>query len=677
MTFNVLVIDQHPVIKDGVNACIQSVMAGSMVFFAATFSQAVQALSKRKNFQFIIIDPNLPDCDGVEAIARLRKLYPNMSFVVFSAETSHKVITRFLELGVTGYIPKTLEIYDLKGALRKVAYRVPSPFENIHDAGFLDSTVVGSTLDSVSSQECSSNEKLLSPQKNSVFDERIRPYTLTDRQSDVLNLMLQGCSNKGICRQLQLSEGTIKVHVSAILRALGVKTRTQAVLAAREFASTDFRKSRGNSSFDSDKIVFPLKQRHEGSQDESRFINRLICTNNPIKLKSYSDEFVSRATSFFCSKSSEKRRSSSSLKNALGSHNLVFPNVPLGINKSSQAKSSPETKKQLKQNVSSFLENYSCSDSNNLGDGSFIKNNLSVRNSSSAMSVSSVSGKQKDRTRKARSVPKPLELVGLASKDLKDDWAKVHSSKFKQDPIFQKTESGPHSLCCVQENQADFSGRAFVDPLPRPWVLLGQPLSFGRNEDQCTSSGGLDSQNFTALESPNQNEHFQSKMRSSLSSFDKDEVDFSDVKNEKDPEGSDKTASFSHVIDRKKWNPSQALHAGDTIKLKSSHRDQNVPHRSDGCGFDDLGFSEEGCNFPNGLIQEGNRNGAGSCSVLGETIKGDTLEKNTNSVHLFMRSNESSYGLASAEDGACLDGGHGNSNELRDSVDENDSIPWD
>jgi DNA-binding NarL/FixJ family response regulator len=130
--------------------------------------------------------------------------------VVLSAEIDRETILRCLDLGAAGYIPKTYHADVITHALRLIASgHVYVPREAIDPRRDANEPI---RLRSAGSDP--------------------RGLGLTDRQCDVLRLILRGLPNKLICRQLDLAEGTVKVHVSAVLRALGVRNRTQAVIAA-------------------------------------------------------------------------------------------------------------------------------------------------------------------------------------------------------------------------------------------------------------------------------------------------------------------------------------------------------------------------------------------------------------------------------------------------------------
>jgi len=210
MAASVLIIDDHPLMRDAVRTTMASIAPGSRIDLASGFAEPRRLLSTDVAYDFTLLDLNLPDCNGFEALKGLREHWPQLPTVVLSAEIDRDTILRCLELGAAGYIPKTYHPDVITHALRLVSSgHIYVPREAI-DPRF-------------GAKE---------PTRARPLENDPRDLGLTDRQCDVLRLILRGLPNKLICRQLDLAEGTVKVHVSAVLRALGVRNRTQAVIAA-------------------------------------------------------------------------------------------------------------------------------------------------------------------------------------------------------------------------------------------------------------------------------------------------------------------------------------------------------------------------------------------------------------------------------------------------------------
>ncbi len=210
MAVCVLIIDDHPLMRDAVRITLDTIAPGSRIDLAASFAEARRMLALDTPYDFTLLDLNLPDSTGFEALKALRAQYPALPTVVLSAQVDRETILRCLDLGAAGYIPKTYHADVITHALRLVASgQVYVPREAIDPRR-------------------EANE----PIRVRFAGSDPRSLGLTDRQCEVLRLILRGLPNKLICRQLDLAEGTVKVHVSAVLRALGVRNRTQAVIAA-------------------------------------------------------------------------------------------------------------------------------------------------------------------------------------------------------------------------------------------------------------------------------------------------------------------------------------------------------------------------------------------------------------------------------------------------------------
>jgi DNA-binding NarL/FixJ family response regulator len=165
--------------------------------------QAALARAKSGAFDLCLLDLGLPDCAGLEALSRMRQALPALPVVVVSGTDDAGHVLAALDLGAMGYIPKTSPRDVLLNAVRLVA------------AG-------GIYLPAAALKQ----RELPAPAR------RGADLKLSSRQREVLELLLKGLPNKLIARQLDISENTTKIHVSAVLRALGVSTRTQALIAA-------------------------------------------------------------------------------------------------------------------------------------------------------------------------------------------------------------------------------------------------------------------------------------------------------------------------------------------------------------------------------------------------------------------------------------------------------------
>lgn len=206
-----LVVDDHALIREAMRGVLKELQGDAIILEAASSGQAMDAIQQHPDLALILLDRKLPDRDGIEMLVELRERYPAISVVMLSAFNDRENVVRALDNGALGFIPKTDSREVLLGALRLI--------------------LAGGTY---IPPEILAREPAVAAEASKLPPEK-RPSPselgLTERQVDVLALVMQGKSNKLICRALDLAEPTVKNHVSAILKALGVTNRTEAVLA--------------------------------------------------------------------------------------------------------------------------------------------------------------------------------------------------------------------------------------------------------------------------------------------------------------------------------------------------------------------------------------------------------------------------------------------------------------
>lgn len=208
----ILVVDDHTLIREALRSVLKELKGDATVIEASNSQQAMALLENHGNdLSLIMLDLNLPDRDGFSVLADVRDRYPAVSVVVLSAQQDRSSVVKALDLGALGYIPKSGQRDVMVSALQLVfaggIYIPPEILTRTDDVPLSSSP--GPTRAKATPAELG----------------------LTGRQLDVLALMMQGKSNKAICRVLDLAEPTVKNHVTAILKALKVTNRTEAVIA--------------------------------------------------------------------------------------------------------------------------------------------------------------------------------------------------------------------------------------------------------------------------------------------------------------------------------------------------------------------------------------------------------------------------------------------------------------
>ncbi len=224
----VLLVDDHPLILAALQSVIRGLGDDVTVTGVETAEAARDALAGDGSVDLVLLDLALGETDGFELLAELRQAYPAVPVVVVSASERASDVIRAIDLGAMGFVPKRSSNAMLFDALRMVmsgGLYVPPMMLGLEPA-----PVDGDTVPDVM-------RPVGTPSSQSPYQRppmSLESVGLTPRQGDVLALLLQGKPNKLIARELNVSVETVKDHVAAVLRALGVSSRTQAVLAVSQ-----------------------------------------------------------------------------------------------------------------------------------------------------------------------------------------------------------------------------------------------------------------------------------------------------------------------------------------------------------------------------------------------------------------------------------------------------------
>ena len=237
----VLLVDDHPLILAALQSVIQGLGDDVTVVGVDNADAARRALQTDADFDLVLLDLALGEVDGFEVLSEFRSTYPALPVVVVSASDRASDVIRAIDLGAMGFVPKRSSNTALFEALRMVMsgglYVPPNMLGlDFHPAPPPSSTHTGDTVPSVMRPAGTESAPLgdramAEPHQQAASLAKVG---LTPRQSEVLALLLQGLPNKLIARELNLSVETVKDHVAAVLRALGVSSRTQAVLAVSQ-----------------------------------------------------------------------------------------------------------------------------------------------------------------------------------------------------------------------------------------------------------------------------------------------------------------------------------------------------------------------------------------------------------------------------------------------------------
>jgi len=210
----VLVCDDHALIREAMRGVLKELVPDACVIEASDGRRATELIRQDPQPDLLLLDLNLPDLDGLTMLADLRECHPEVSVVVLSAFQDRETVRRALRLGALGFIPKNTERDVVLNALRLIL------------AGGLYIPV--QALDAAGSGPTPNETP---PLAGDLRRRLSATLGLTERQMEVLALVMEGKSNKVISRALGLAEHTVKNHMTAIFKALQVTSRTEAVIA--------------------------------------------------------------------------------------------------------------------------------------------------------------------------------------------------------------------------------------------------------------------------------------------------------------------------------------------------------------------------------------------------------------------------------------------------------------
>jgi len=197
----VLIADDHPLVRDALARALRGLLPHAEVLEAGD-RPAAEALLQAHLPELALLDLHMPGMQGAAGVAALRLRFPAVRLLVVSGDDDPAAVRAVLAAGAVGFLPKAETAAVTQQVLRLVldggCYVPAQALAGIQGAG------------------------------------RASPATLTPRQHDVLRCLMQGQPNKQIARELGIGEGTVKLHIAAVLRALHARNRTEAVVRARE-----------------------------------------------------------------------------------------------------------------------------------------------------------------------------------------------------------------------------------------------------------------------------------------------------------------------------------------------------------------------------------------------------------------------------------------------------------
>jgi len=212
----ILIADDHRLIVEGVKSKLAELDTGTSFTVAMDVDELRRALQHDPPPDLALIDLTMPGGEGHAHLTEVREALPGVPVIVLSGSEDPVLMRELLSLGIQGFIPKAYSPEVMLSAVRLVLCGgVYVPPMLLQDADITEAAVPAEPAISL--------------------EDRLRKL-LTERQIDVLHLLSQGKPNKVIARDLGISEGTVKIHLAAIFRALNVRNRVEAVVASRRIS---------------------------------------------------------------------------------------------------------------------------------------------------------------------------------------------------------------------------------------------------------------------------------------------------------------------------------------------------------------------------------------------------------------------------------------------------------
>jgi len=200
----ILVVDDHALFREGLVYVLDKLESDISIVEASNYEEAVVLLNSYPDIDLALLDLSMPDKDGFTLLSYCRKNFPLVPSVVLSASKEQSDLNRALDGGALGFIPKDTTSEVMLNALRLI---------------MSGEIYIPASMNRRSNNIQGSSE------------------SLTPRQQEVVEMMMKGLSNKKIASKMGIVEATIKMHITAIFKRLGVSNRTEAALAAQKLES--------------------------------------------------------------------------------------------------------------------------------------------------------------------------------------------------------------------------------------------------------------------------------------------------------------------------------------------------------------------------------------------------------------------------------------------------------
>ncbi|MEH6541149.1 response regulator transcription factor [Halopseudomonas sp.] len=208
LTYDILIADDHPLFRSALRQALRDGLGETVSLSeVGSISELQQRLAERADWDLVLLDLNMPGAYGFSGLAQMRGQYPQIPVILISAQEEPTIARRARDFGASGFIPKSASLEAIQAAVQSV----------------LDGSVCWPLgID---------NPPGMSDEQQQISE---RVASLTPQQFRVLTMVCDGLLNKQIAYELDVSEATVKAHVTAIFRKLNVRTRTQAALVLQQ-----------------------------------------------------------------------------------------------------------------------------------------------------------------------------------------------------------------------------------------------------------------------------------------------------------------------------------------------------------------------------------------------------------------------------------------------------------
>ncbi|QIZ75948.1 response regulator [Ferrimonas lipolytica] len=197
-----IIADDHPLFQQALHELLSHHFSQAEALCANSSAELFKLLSQHLDTELVLLDLNLSDSNGLTTLVRLRREFPQLGVIVVSGQEDSATINKTMQMGANGFVPKSQPVEHIIDSIETVLTG-----QNWLPQGFALTT------------------------DSQLSDQLARLDSLSPRQHSILLMFAEGLLNKQIAAQLELSEATVKAHASAIFLKLGVRTRTQAVIA--------------------------------------------------------------------------------------------------------------------------------------------------------------------------------------------------------------------------------------------------------------------------------------------------------------------------------------------------------------------------------------------------------------------------------------------------------------